>query len=150
MSELTANLESPMGVPSGAAPIYLTASEFFTGLLAGLRLETPDGNLEFAADRRFNNAVGELFKEFKDEAATVGVETLFRISVDPIYGDSEIIDSSLAEASGRNLIRFFNPSYSKFDLRLSHEEAKRTLLKYLPTQLNFCALAVRLKARLGI
>lgn len=130
MAKSSVSKKTSIGVPRSAvaAPTTVTAQDFFSGLIAALKLETTNQEApQFRADKRLNEAILEAFVEFTNQAQKTNCRPLFHIKLDPVYGDSETISAGLASASGRNLIRFFNPTYAGFDLKLSEQQARHYL-----------------------
>jgi hypothetical protein len=105
----------------------LSADDFFTGLLAALRLKGHT-SISIRGDR-FDQALAAVFQALQDAAPAQDLDIRFRIRLHPVHGDSSTVRDSLYQAVQRNLISLDNPEYQDIRLKLTPAEAHAVLLE---------------------
>lgn len=107
--------------------ITMTADDFLTGILAGLKLREHD-ELD-VNDRRFDQALAAVYEFLVAEPS--GLDLDFQISPDPIHRDSAVIQEALSVAVQGRVVSRVNPTFRRLRINLSDERAQR-LLNQLP------------------
>lgn len=107
--------------------VTMTADDFLTGILAGLKLRHHD-ELD-VNDRRFDLALAAVYESLLAETAELDLD--FQISPDPIHRDSAVIQEALSVAVQGRVVSRVNPTFRRLRINLSEERAER-LLTQLP------------------
>ena len=105
----------------------MTADDLVTGLLAELKLR---GWTELeVSDRRFDRAVATVYETLTglDDAKDLDID--FQISLDPIHGDSAVVQQALSVAVQGRVVGRVNPSFRRLHIYLTDERSRRLLTR---------------------
>lgn len=107
----------------------MSVDNLFTGIvsvcaLRGIRTLTLRGN-------DFFDAMEAAYTAVLPEAERRGVDLDFAIFLDPVYGDSPLVQEAVHMGVTRRLVSLDNPEYQEMRIKFGHAEAE-LLLRRLP------------------
>lgn len=108
-------------------PMKITIADFFTGFFSALRLRFERENPTFECGEHFNESLQAAFEKFVDTAAQNDLQPNFLIYLDPLHGDSSVIEEGLVGGIRRDLVSLDNPNFEKVRLVVTPAEAQENL-----------------------
>lgn len=105
----------------------ITVADFFTGFFSALALSTEDQKRTFECGENFNEALHSAYGKFCEAAHKVGLRPNFQIHLNPLHGDSRLIEEGIGGAIRRDLISLDNPNFEKVRLIIPLAEARENV-----------------------
>jgi len=105
----------------------ITVADFFTGFFSALALSTDHQKRTFECGEHFNEALHAAYEKFSEAAENAGLRLNFLIHLDPLHGDSRVIEEGIGGAIRRDLISLDNPNFEKVRLTIPIEEARENI-----------------------
>jgi hypothetical protein len=104
----------------------ITAPDFFTAFFSALAL-APDRQPTYECGERFCEALETAYDSFAKSAEAEGYKPNFLIQVNPLHGDSSVIEEGIAAGIRRDLVSLDNPNFHKIRLIVPENEARENL-----------------------
>lgn len=108
-------------------PMKITVADFFTGFFSALALQTGPSAQTFECGEHFNESLQAAFEKFVAAAEQNDLQPNFLIYLDPLHGDSSVIEEGVVGGIRRDLVSLDNPNFEKVRLVVSSADAQENL-----------------------